>query len=253
MQRSDHPTMIAASGRHTRRRTSALPRSRSCFRASARTWSRSEGSPSLARCPTRAGAGPSTRSPRRRRVVRGSPHRCRPLGLLGCAPSGRHDGRVRRRRRLRRPSGTRRVHDRRRAVRPHRVVRDAGPRGRARGVPRSGARDSALRRHRRVDRKLVASGDTAWRDAIAVHYSAVRADLERFNGHEIDRAGDGVLREVRRPARALRCAARSGGARRREGCTSAAGVHAGEVALAGDRCAGSPSTKRPDHGARGAG
>ncbi len=86
--------------------------------------------------------------------------------------------------------------------------------------------------------KLVASGDTAWRDALAVHYTAVRADLERFSGHEIDRAGDGVFARFDAPARALRCAAAIRAGAEARGLHVRCGVHAGEVALAGDQVRG---------------
>jgi class 3 adenylate cyclase len=86
--------------------------------------------------------------------------------------------------------------------------------------------------------RLVSSGDTAWRDAIAMHHAAVRADVERFKGREIDRAGDGVLATFDAPARALRCAASIRRSAEARGLDVRAGVHAGEIALAGDEVRG---------------
>jgi len=85
---------------------------------------------------------------------------------------------------------------------------------------------------------LVEAGDTAWRDALAIHHAAVRTELERFRGREIDIAGDGLLATFDAPARALRCAAaiRAGAAAR--GLEVRSGVHAGEVAAAGDQLRG---------------
>ena len=84
----------------------------------------------------------------------------------------------------------------------------------------------------------VAAGDTGWRDLIAMHHAAVRAELERFRGREVDTAGDGVLATFDAPARALRCAAaiRSGAAVR--GLEVRCGVHAGEVVTAGEAVRG---------------
>ena len=85
---------------------------------------------------------------------------------------------------------------------------------------------------------ILSSGDTAWRDLLAMHHAAMRAELERFRGREIDTAGDGMLATFDTPARALRCAAaiRTGASAR--GIEVRSGVHAGEVALAGHEVRG---------------
>lgn len=49
-------------------------------------------------------------------------------------------------------------------------------------------------------------GDRAWRDLLEAHHRAVRAELARFGGREVDTAGDGFLATFDGPARALRCA-----------------------------------------------
>jgi class 3 adenylate cyclase len=42
--------------------------------------------------------------------------------------------------------------------------------------------------------ELAASlGDRAWRDLLAAHHAAVRRELRRFGGREVDTAGDGFF------------------------------------------------------------
>jgi class 3 adenylate cyclase len=53
--------------------------------------------------------------------------------------------------------------------------------------------------------RAVALGDAAWTTLLASHNEAVRRELERFSGEEIDTAGDGFLALVDGPARAIRC------------------------------------------------
>jgi class 3 adenylate cyclase len=70
------------------------------------------------------------------------------------------------------------------------------------------------------------------------HHAAVRRELERFRGTEIDTAGDGFLATFDGPARAVRCAGAIRGAVRSLGLEIRAGVHAGEVELVGAGVAG---------------
>ena len=49
-------------------------------------------------------------------------------------------------------------------------------------------------------------GDRRWRELLDAHHAAVRRELERFRGREIDTAGDGFLASFDGPARAIRCA-----------------------------------------------
>src|SRR5262249_58702420 len=49
-------------------------------------------------------------------------------------------------------------------------------------------------------------GDRRWRDLLDRYYAAVRRELARFRGREIDTAGDGVFATFDGPARAIRCA-----------------------------------------------
>jgi hypothetical protein len=68
--------------------------------------------------------------------------------------------------------------------------------------------------------------------------SAVRAQLARFGGREIESAGDGVLAVFDGPARAVRCAAAIARAVRPLGLEVRAGLHTGEVELLGDSVRG---------------
>ena len=54
--------------------------------------------------------------------------------------------------------------------------------------------------------RAAALGDRAWGDLLASHHDAVRRELARFGGREIDTAGDGFLAIFDGPARAVRCA-----------------------------------------------
>ena len=77
-------------------------------------------------------------------------------------------------------------------------------------------------------------GDHAWREMLERHHAAVRHELTRFRGHEIDTAGDGFLATFDGPARAIHCASAVRDAVRRLGLEIRAGLHTGEVELARD-------------------
>jgi class 3 adenylate cyclase len=81
-------------------------------------------------------------------------------------------------------------------------------------------------------------GDRRWRELLVAHHSAVRRQLERFRGHEIDTAGDGFLASFDGPARAIRCAEAAIEAVNGLGLDIRAGVHTGECEIAGDKLAG---------------
>jgi class 3 adenylate cyclase len=49
-------------------------------------------------------------------------------------------------------------------------------------------------------------GDSRWAELIRAHHAAVRRELERHRGRELDTAGDGFLAAFDGPARAIRCA-----------------------------------------------
>ena len=81
-------------------------------------------------------------------------------------------------------------------------------------------------------------GDRRWRELLDAHNSAVRRQLERFRGREIDTAGDGFLASFDGPARAIRCGGAAIAAVRELGLEIRAGVHTGECEVAGDGLAG---------------
>jgi class 3 adenylate cyclase len=77
-------------------------------------------------------------------------------------------------------------------------------------------------------------GDRRWRDLVEEHHSFVREQLDRFRGREIDTAGDGFFATFDGPARAIRCAKSVVDGVPSLGLQVRAGVHTGEVELAGD-------------------
>jgi class 3 adenylate cyclase len=81
-------------------------------------------------------------------------------------------------------------------------------------------------------------GDRRWRDLLAQHNSAVRRELTRFSGHEVDTAGDGFFATFDGPARAIRCAEAVVDGVRRLGLEMRAGVHTGEVEVLDGKIAG---------------
>jgi class 3 adenylate cyclase len=81
-------------------------------------------------------------------------------------------------------------------------------------------------------------GDRRWRELVSDHNAAVRRELERFRGREVDTAGDGFLATFDGPARAVRCALAIGNAVRPLGLELRAGVHTGECELEGDKVRG---------------
>ncbi len=81
-------------------------------------------------------------------------------------------------------------------------------------------------------------GDRRWRDLLEQHHRAVRAELERFRGREIDTAGDGFLAVFDGPARAIRCALAITTAVRDLGVEIRVGVHTGECEIIGASVAG---------------
>jgi class 3 adenylate cyclase/alpha-beta hydrolase superfamily lysophospholipase len=81
-------------------------------------------------------------------------------------------------------------------------------------------------------------GDKRWRELLVSHHDAVRHELQRFRGREIDTAGDGFFAAFDGPARAVRCACAVGEAVRPLGVELRAGVHTGECEVIGDKYGG---------------
>ena len=76
-------------------------------------------------------------------------------------------------------------------------------------------------------------GDQAWRDVLDRHYELAARRLEPYAGVEVDRAGDGILARFDGPARAISWARSLLAEDRMIGLETRAGVHTGEVELAG--------------------
>jgi class 3 adenylate cyclase len=81
-------------------------------------------------------------------------------------------------------------------------------------------------------------GDRRWRDTLDAHDRAVRRQLERFRGREVNTAGDGFLATFDGPGRAIECARAILDAVRALGIEVRAGLHIGEIEVRGDDVAG---------------
>jgi pimeloyl-ACP methyl ester carboxylesterase len=86
--------------------------------------------------------------------------------------------------------------------------------------------------------RAVQLGDRAWRDLLDSHHLAVRRELDRWRGTEVDTVGDGFLATFDGPARAIRCACAIRDSVRRLGLEVRAGLHTGECEVQGDTVAG---------------
>jgi class 3 adenylate cyclase len=86
--------------------------------------------------------------------------------------------------------------------------------------------------------RAAALGDREWRRLLSEHHAAVRRQLDRFGGREIDTAGDGFMATFDRPGQAVRCACAIADAVRRLGLEIRAGVHPGKCESAGGKVYG---------------
>lgn len=77
-------------------------------------------------------------------------------------------------------------------------------------------------------------GEAAWRQVIARHDRVVRAQLDRFQGHEVVTTGDGFLATFDSAAAAVGCAAAIRDAVAQLGIACRVGVTTGEVEPVGD-------------------
>ena len=75
---------------------------------------------------------------------------------------------------------------------------------------------------------VVQLGDRGWRDLLDRHHTLVRRDLTRYQGREIDTAGDGFFAAFDGPARAIRCAKAVVDEAGPLGVQLRAGLHTGE-------------------------
>ena len=79
--------------------------------------------------------------------------------------------------------------------------------------------------------RAAALGDQRWRALLDTHDRAVRTQLARFRGQEINTTGDGFLARFDGPARAIRCAMEIAKVSHGLGLEVRAGVHTGECEL----------------------
>ena len=76
-------------------------------------------------------------------------------------------------------------------------------------------------------------GDGGWRAVLSQHHNAVRAEILRCEGTEVDTAGDGFFVRFDSPASALDCARAAREAVKRLGIDIRVGIHTGECELQG--------------------
>jgi class 3 adenylate cyclase len=81
-------------------------------------------------------------------------------------------------------------------------------------------------------------GDERWRELLDRHDAAVRRQLARFRGREVNTTGDGFVSTFDGPARAVECACAIRDAARQLGLEVRSGVHTGEVEMRGQDVAG---------------
>ena len=81
-------------------------------------------------------------------------------------------------------------------------------------------------------------GDRRWRELLARHHAIVRRELKRFNGRELDTAGDGFFAAFTKPAEAVRSAAAIVDGVRQLGIEIRAGLHVGEAEVFGAKLSG---------------
>jgi class 3 adenylate cyclase/alpha-beta hydrolase superfamily lysophospholipase len=81
-------------------------------------------------------------------------------------------------------------------------------------------------------------GDARWRAQLDAHDRAVREQLRRFRGREINTTGDGFVASFDGPARAIHCAQEIIDAVREIGLEVRAGLHTGECVVRGDDLGG---------------
>jgi class 3 adenylate cyclase len=81
-------------------------------------------------------------------------------------------------------------------------------------------------------------GDHRWRSLLDSHDRAVRDQLRRFRGREINTTGDGFVASFDGPARAIRCAQAISEATRQLGIELRVGLHTGECEIRGDDLGG---------------
>lgn len=87
-------------------------------------------------------------------------------------------------------------------------------------------------------RRAADLGDRDWHALLDAHDAAVRAQLVRFRGREVNTSGDGFLAMFDGPQRAIRCAVAIRDAVQSLGIVVRAGLHTGECEIRGDDIGG---------------
>jgi pimeloyl-ACP methyl ester carboxylesterase len=86
--------------------------------------------------------------------------------------------------------------------------------------------------------KIAELGNRGWSDVLTQHHAAVRRQLSRYRGVEMDTAGDGFFATFDGPARAIRCAREIVASVRPLGLEVRAGLHTGECEVNEGKVAG---------------
>ncbi len=86
--------------------------------------------------------------------------------------------------------------------------------------------------------KAASLGDRRWHDLLSNHHDAVRSELARYRGREIDSAGDGFFAAFDGPARAIRCARSISKSVQTLGMPIRIGLHTGECEVIGEKYGG---------------
>jgi len=86
--------------------------------------------------------------------------------------------------------------------------------------------------------KIVALGDEPWRQLLGRYRAAMRGELSRFGGHEVNTAGDSFFATFGSPSAALDCARAMRDTAAALGLETRTGLHYGEVELRGEQVSG---------------
>jgi pimeloyl-ACP methyl ester carboxylesterase/class 3 adenylate cyclase len=86
--------------------------------------------------------------------------------------------------------------------------------------------------------KAAELGDRRWHELLERHHAVIRRNLMRFQGKELDTAGDGFFASFDGPARAIRCACAVTESVRELGLEVRAGLHTGECEVMNDKVGG---------------
>jgi len=86
--------------------------------------------------------------------------------------------------------------------------------------------------------RLVELGDERWRALLGRYRAAVRQELARYGGHEVDTAGDAFFATFDRPGSGVSCAVAMRSAVEAVGLQLRTGVHLGECEMRGEKVSG---------------